>query len=336
MKTEISDVAARIHADAIVIDGLVGSMMNLAPVVEGGLTAGNVTLASSSTQDFLPVLRSAMEYHDLARVDDRALVVDVAEDIVRAKEAGKAGIILGVQGCDFLGRDLDNIWIAQRCGLRIMQPTYNEENLLGYGCLEKNDHGLKAYGRIVIREFNRLDMVVDVAHVGERTALDCIAASQTPTILSHGNTRALNDNPRCASDELIKEVGAAGGVMGISTYSSFAETTFDERPTVEDVLRHISHAIDLVGIDHVGLGTDCFEARSPVSFERAMVRKYPEVLRTYMTAESRHAIGMGSSRSLPKLTQGLLDLGLQEEEIRKVLGLNFLRVFTQVFGEATA
>ncbi|MBS3941654.1 MAG: membrane dipeptidase [Actinobacteria bacterium] len=334
METEISDTAARLHEESIVIDGLVGSMMNLDPVMDGGLTAGNITLASSSTQDFLPVLRSAMEYHDLARVDDRAVMVHVAEDIVRAKEAGKAGFILGVQGCDFLGRDLDNIWIAQRCGLRIMQPTYNEENLLGYGCLEKTDHGLKAYGRIVIREFNRLNMLVDVAHVGQQTALDCTEASATPTILSHCNTRALNDNPRCVSDELIKEVGAAGGVVGISTYSSFAETTYDQRPTVEDVLRHISHAIDLVGVDHVGIGTDCFEARSPVSFERAMVRKYPEVLRTYMTAESRHAIGMGSSRSLPKLTQGMLDLGMPEDDIRKVLGLNFLRVFTEVFGEA--
>src|SRR5690606_12762859 len=228
--------------------------------------------------------------------------------------------------------DIDLIQIAYLCGLRIMQPTYNEENALGYGCLE-NDQGLKAFGRICVREFNRLGMVPDLSHVGQRTALDVIEASETVSIISHGNPRALNDNPRCISDDVIRAIAGVGGVMGISTYSSFCETTFGVRPTLKDVLDHISYVAELVGVDHVGLGTDKFEGRTELSFLRAMVRKYPEVLRDYMDATSRHAEGLTSSRDLPKITQGLIDRGFSDEEILKILGGNFMRVFKEVFGE---
>jgi membrane dipeptidase len=329
----VSEKADQLHRQAIVIDGLIGTMQNLDPVLAGGITAGNVTLASSSTQDPIEVFRKATEYHDLARVyPDKFLVVDRAEDIERAKAEGKTAAILGVQGCDFIGKDIDLIQIAYLCGLRIMQPTYNEENALGYGCLE-NDQGLKAFGRICVREFNRLGMVPDLSHVGQRTALDVIEASETVSIISHGNPRALNDNPRCISDDVIRAIAGVGGVMGISTYSSFCETTFGVRPTLKDVLDHISYVAELVGVDHVGLGTDKFEGRTELSFLRAMVRKYPEVLRDYMDATSRHAEGLTSSRDLPKITQGLIDRGFSDEEILKILGGNFMRVFKEVFGE---
>jgi membrane dipeptidase len=332
-ESPISDRAHRLHREAVVIDGLIGAMQNLDPILSGGITTGNVTVASSATQDPLEVLRRVAEYHDQARLyPDKFLVVDRAEDIERAKAAGMTAALLGVQGCDFIGKDIDLIQISQLCGLRIMQPTYNEENHLGYGCLEK-DRGLKAFGRICIREFNRLGMMPDLSHVGQQTALDVIEASSTVCIISHGNPRALNDNPRCISDDVIKAIAEVDGVMGISTYSSFCETTFGVRPTLTDVLDHISHVAELVGVDHVGLGTDKFEGRSELSFQRAMVRKYPEVLRDYMTAESRHAEGLTSSADLPKITQGLIDRGFSDEDVVKIIGGNFLRAFKAVFGE---
>lgn len=331
---EVSERARELHRDSVVIDGLIGSMMNLDPILDGGITAGNVTLASSSTQEHIPVLQRAMEYHDLARIyPDRFVVVDRAEDIERAKQRGQTAAILGVQGCDFIGRELDLIWIAYRCGLRIMQPTYNEENALGFGCLEQDDRGLKAYGRICVREFNRLGMITDLSHVGERTALEVIAASEKVSIVSHGNARELNDNPRCIGDDVIREIANVGGVFGVSTYASFCETTFGVRPTIQDVVDHLSYVAELVGVDHVGLGTDKFEGRSELSFQRAMVRKYPEVLREYMDETSRHAEGVTSNADAPKLTQALLDRGFAEEDVRKILGGNFLRVFKEVFGE---
>lgn len=335
VEAQVSERALALHEKAIVVDGLIGSMQNLDPILLGGITVGNVTLASSAIQDPLEVFRRAVEYQDLAKLyPDRFVVVNRAEDIEVAKATGKTSAVLGVQGCDFIGKDLDLIQVAYMCGLRIMQPTYNEENNLGFGCLEQ-DRGLKAFGRICVREFNRLGMLPDLSHVGQRTALDVIEASSTASVVSHGNPRALNDNPRCISDEVIKAIADVDGVFGISTYSSFCETTFGIRPTLSDVIDHISYVAELVGVDHVGLGTDKFEGRTELSFQRAMVRKYPEVLRDYMDSTSRHAEGVTSSADAPKITQGLLDRGFSDEDVAKILGGNFMRVFSAVFGANT-
>lgn len=328
-----ADAAARrVHERAVVVDGLAGSATSYEPILAGGVTAVNVTLATSTPATAMPVLKAALRYHWLAAtVPDRMLVVERASDIATAKETGRLGVVLGVQGCDFLEGDLDLVEVFHRMGLRIAQLTYSERNQLGSGCLEPEDLGLTAFGRQVVRECNRVGIVVDLSHVGQRTALDAVETSEHPVILSHANVRALNDNPRCVEDDLIRAVAESGGVMGVSAYSTFAETRRDVWPTLDDFVHHLSYVAELVGVDHVGLGTDMFEGRTDASFRFDVQRRYGETLRSYSRLETRMVQGLPSLSQLPRVTAALLAHGFDEDDVTKILGGNFLRVFEKVW-----
>lgn len=330
--TLVDHAARRLHERAVVVDGLAGSATEYEPILAGGVSAVNVTLATSTPGTLVPVLKAALRYHWLAStVPDRMLIVERASDIIAAKDSGRLGIVLGVQGCDFLEGDLDLVDVVHRMGLRIAQLTYSERNQLGSGCLEPEDSGLTAFGHQVVHECNRVGIVVDVSHVGERTALEAVGASEQPVILSHANVRALNDNPRCVRDNLIHAIAASGGVMGVSAYSSFAETRRDTWPTLDDFVHHVSYVAELVGVDHVGIGTDMFEGRSDASFRFDVQRKYGETLRSYSRLETRMVQGLPSLAHLPRVTAALLAHGFDEDDVTKILGGNFLRVFEKVW-----
>lgn len=333
LPAETVDVRAqRAHERTIVVDGLGGSAWEYEPIIAGGVTAVNVTLASSTPATPVPVLKEALRYHWLAETaPDRLLVVGRCADIVRAKETGRLGVILGVQGCDFLEGDIDLVEVLQRMGLRIAQLTYSERNRLGSGCLEPEDHGLTAFGRQVVRECDRVGVVVDLSHAGERTALDAVDASDRPVILSHANVRALNDNPRCVRDDLIRAVAGSGGVTGVSAYATFAETRHGSWPTIDDLVRHLAYVAELVGVEHVGLGTDMFEGRSNTSFVFDVQRRYGETLRPYSRLGTRMVQGLPSMRYLPRVTAALLSHGFDEDEVTLIMGGNFLRVFEKVW-----
>lgn len=328
----VDATASRVHEHAVIVDGLAGSVDHYEPILTGGVTAANVTLATSTPKSALAVLKAALRYHWLAEtVPDRLLVVEHAADIGTAKQSGRLGVVLGVQGCDFLEGDLDLVEVFQRMGLRIAQLTYSERNQLGSGCLEPEDLGITAYGRQVVRECNRVGIVVDLSHVGERTALTAVEVGDQPVILSHANVRALNDNPRCVRDDLIRAVAATGGVMGVSAYATFAETRPEVWPTLDDFVHHVSYTADLVGVDHVGIGTDMFEGRTTASFRFDVQRKYSETLRSYSRRETRMVQGLASLADLPRVTAALLAHGFEENDVTKILGGNFLRVFEKVW-----
>lgn len=328
----VDATARRVHERTVVVDGLAGSVDVYEPMLTGGVTAANVTLATSTPKSALAVLKAALRHHWLAETaPDRLLVVEHASDIAAAKSSGRLGVLLGVQGCDFLEGDLDLVEVFQRIGLRIAQLTYSERNQLGSGCLEPEDLGITAFGRQVVRECNRVGIVVDVSHVGERTALGAVEVSEQPVILSHANVRALNENPRCVSDDLIRAVAATGGVMGVSAYASFAETRPDVWPTLDDFVHHVSYTADLVGVDHVGIGTDMFEGRTDASFQFDVQRRYGETLRSYSRRETRMVQGLPSLADLPRVTAALLAHGFDEDDVAKILGGNFLRVFEKAW-----
>ena len=233
--------------------------------------------------------------------------VDCPNDLTRAKQQGRIGIILGMQDANHF-RGVDDVDLFYTMGQRLTQLTYNAGNLLGDGCHVSHDRGLTPFGEQIVARMNALGMAIDVSHCGQRTSLDAIAASEKPVLITHSNCLALAHGvARCKSDEVIRAAARNGGVLGITAVRHFVNPT--GRATVEDVLDHFDHAIRLVGVEHVGLGSDFDLDEHP----------------TYDIA------GLNHSDRVYELTEGLLRRGYSDADVELLLGGNFQRALRQIW-----
>jgi membrane dipeptidase len=343
--------AERLHKQAVLVDGQgtavilptalvppppVNGVPFLDRLVASGVTAMNVTMGISGIGIGVDSFRSMVQtvhgylcYFELER--DRLVHVLTADDILRAKREGKVGIIFGCQGlATKIEDDANLLRILHRLGLRVGQLTWNERNSIGCGCLEVPDTGLTQFGRVVVREMNHVGIAIDLAHAGPRTIQETVELSEQPVIVSHANVRRLTDSPRNLSDDVLKTLASRQGVVGITAYSPFCEAKAGVRPTLTEVVDHIVYVADLVGVDHVGVGSDFFEGESLVRFEHLFRVRYPDVIRHY-TLDTVYAEGFDGVACFPRLTEALVDRGLPDGDILKVLGGNFLRVFREVW-----
>lgn len=351
-QSSLSAHAERLHRQAIVIDAqgvalLLPTVLIPQPPIDGqsfleraaasGVTAMNTTMGvggiATGVDDLRALLTSIygyLVYFELKA--DRVLHVLTSADIERAKREGKLGIIFGVQGlASKIHDDITLLRILHKLGLRVAQLTHNERNSIGCGCLEIPDTGLTQFGRSCVAEMNQLGITVDLAHAGPCTAREAIEASRRPCIISHANAYALRDNPRNARDEVLRRLGQNGGVIGITAYSPFCETKRGVRPTLDDLVDHIRYVADLVGIDHVGIGSDFFEAESEIRFARHS-QSHPEVRGDYESIETVYVEGFGRIEHFPRLTEALVRRQFADTDILKVLGGNFLRAFRAAWG----
>jgi membrane dipeptidase len=302
-----------------------------------GLTAMNVTMGikgvAQGADDFRAYLHSVHGYLSYFELEPRLLHVRTAADITRAKAEGRLGIIFGCQGLDSkLEGDPSLILIMAKLGQRIMQLAYNERSMIGCGCLEPEDTGLTEFGRICIREIDDARMVVDLAHAGPRTAREAIEFTSRIPVITHANVRALREHPRNAPDEVLDALARRGGVIGITAYAPFCEKTPGRRPALDDMIDHIAYVADRCGIDHVGLGSDFFEGESWVRFERFFRRRYPAIVGDY-TIDTVYVEGFSRADDYPAVLAALRRRGFAEADVAKVLGGNFLRVFTEVWSD---
>lgn len=242
------------------------------------------------------------------------LRVDTPSGIARARDEQKIGIVIGFQNSDHF-RNKQDVAFFHRAGQRVSQLTYNTRNALGSGCVEPFDRGLSPFGGEIITEMNRTGMAVDISHAGERTALDAVSASRVPVMISHANCRSLvPHHPRCVSDELIQAMAAKGGVIGITDVPSFV---WYRRPvTIDHLLDHYEHVARLVGVEHVGIGSDSdldgFNPKRPGS--------------------NPHAIsGLNLASRIFDVTEGLFRRGYSEKHLELILGGNFARVLGSVW-----
>ncbi len=246
--------------DGVWIDALGG--LRLGPegfdeVERSGLTMIETTLGAPGDPPFgyEQAVQDIASWHgNFNRYPDRVIHVRRSTDILEAKRIGKIAVMIGFQNATHLQHDLSNVEFFYNLGIRQMQLTYNSLNALGAGCTERVDVGLSDFGVEVVRKMNELGMLVDVSHTGVRSTLDAIDVSSTPIVFSHSNCRALCDNPRCKTDEQIKRLASRGGVMAITTVNFFVSKK--PRSTLDDYINHIQHVAELVGVDHVGIGTD--------------------------------------------------------------------------------
>jgi membrane dipeptidase len=344
---DISENAASVHRESIVIDALAGSLISpTPPPVNGhdyidvhrraGVTAVNVCLASEP--NYTPDLHTALQ-----RINDNLAMLEAysgrlvhvlsASDIERAKSEGKLGVIFGCQSASILMGDIAMMPIFHRLGLRILQLTYSERNQLGDGCYEKNELGLTEFGAQVVNECNRLGVLVDLSHVGKRTSLEAIEASTRPCAFTHANAQTLTDNPRNMTDEQIRAVSAKGGVIGCVPYSPLCALESGTQPSLQtDFMRHVDYIVNLAGIDHVGVGTDIFAGRSRVIWESQSGRKYFPGKAPSFRYDQRHLVDFPDHSAFPRLTEALLRQGYSDEDTRKILGGNFMRLFKEVWG----
>src|SRR6266478_2400421 len=183
---------------------------------------------------------------NLMRVDSPASLDEV-------KKSGKIGVLLGLQNSEHF-RGPDDVDLFFSLGQRVSQLTYNSRNLIGNGSTERRDDGISDFGIAIVERLNKLGMVVDVSHCGDRTTLDAFEISKKPVLITHANCRALVPHPRCKTDEAIKKMAETGGVMGITGVRMFVKV--DEPTTIEDALNHFDHVAKLVGVEHLGVGSD--------------------------------------------------------------------------------
>lgn len=320
-------------SDSIVIDACaprIASTEFLERIRAAGVTASCVTLAGQVGDFFSAVAEMNMYYNLVDAFPDKTMLVTQASDIRRAKEKGALGIVFSFQNATPLGDDwVNRLPVFYRNGVRMVQITYNERNLLGDGCLEPENRGLTQYGRQVVHGLNQLGIVIDLSHVGDQTVLDTIERSQAPCVFSHANCRSLTPSPRNKTDDQVRALAEAGGVMCITPYAPFCESVPGQRPTMKDVLNHIDHAIDLAGIDHVGIGTDIAEHWA-VRWMGGTPKRYPEVVGNY-TWQTIYAEGFHTISGLSDLPTELGKRGYKAKDISKILGGNMLRVFDQVW-----
>ena len=319
-------------ADTVIIDGSlsgVSSMPFLDELIQGGFHAANWTVAGGFGDGILSTLAKIAERYSLIEQHaKKLLLVERVADIERAKREGKFGVILGFQGIETLEGRFHLLAVFHKLGVRIVGLTYNNRNVVGSGCLEPDNGRMTRFGLEVVREMNRLGILVDLTHVGNRTSLDAAAASSAPVVFSHSNAKAVRNNPRNLTDEQIRACAATGGVIGIATFADFVgDTAGGRRPTLEEYFRHIDYGVQLVGVDHVGIGTDIFADPTHGTWWNSNTRmRYPEICGG-MTYDTHGLAGFEHHTEFPAVVEAMVKHGYSATDIVKIVGANWMRVF---------
>ena len=232
--------------------------------------------------------------------------VDIAytpADLYRLKSEGKKAIMLGIENGYAIGNDISNIERFRNRGVVYMTLCHNGNNQL-CGSARYNDEGLgvNAFGEQVIKEMNRVGMMVDISHAGEQTFYDALNISSKPIVASHSSARALCNHPRNLTDDQLKALADKGGVAQVTLYSGFLKE--QGIATIQDAIDHLNHMVNIMGIEHVGIGTD-FDGDGGIT-------------------------GCASASELINFTRCLLKERYSEEDIRRIWGGNFLRVMEEV------
>jgi len=264
----------------------------------------------------------------LANHPESFLRVDSARDLDTLKTDDRVGVLLGLQNASHF-RTAEDVDLFHGLGQRVSQLTYNSRNRIGNGSTERVDGGISDFGVSIVERMNSVGMAVDVSHSGDRTTLDATDISSGPVLFTHANCRALADHPRCKTDEAIKKMARTGGVMGITAVRMFVRT--EEPTTVEHVLDHFDHVRDLVGVEHLGVGSDIDldgYDDMPAESNEALRANYKG---TYAFREKIDVEGLDHPKRAFDLAEGLVRRGYSDTDIELVLGGNFERVLKEIW-----
>jgi membrane dipeptidase len=328
--------AATLHGQSIVIDGHCDTLLRLQReelglrpyfrqevseeghidldrLEAGGVTAQNFAcyvgpqhLPAQATRQTLRLIDVFYRYQAEHAAD--LCLATKAADIEQAKAENKVAGILSMEGAEGLEGDLGVLRMVYRLGVRWVGLTWSRRNQAGDGVSEaRTGGGLTRFGLQLVEELNRLGMIVDIAHLAPAGVADVFEVCQGPVVASHANARALCDVSRNLTDAQLEQVAASGGVVGVVFCPAFI-TAGEEPATLDMLLDHVDHMVKVMGVDHVGLGSDFDGFGGPPP------------------------VGLEDVSCMPNITAGLLARGYSAEDVSKVLGGNWLRVIRKVVG----
>ncbi|WP_198036755.1 dipeptidase [Halomonas sp. GT] len=295
---------------------------------EGGVDAVHATLVYHET--LRETLTRIGEWNRRFEAHgDLIMPVHAPSDILRAQQAGKVGIFFGAQNCSPIEDDIDMVAVLRQLGLLIMQLTYNNQSLLACGCYESEDSGITRFGRQVIREMNRVGMVIDMSHSSERSTLEAIEISERPVIISHANPSFFHAAKRNKSDKVLHAIAESDGLLGFSAYPFHLKNGPD--CTLEDYCDMIARTVDMMGIEHVGLGTDLCQNQPTTVLEWMRNGRWSKEM-DYGEGSANNAgwpqplAWLRDSRDFPNLIIGLRTKGFGDEEIARIMGRNWVEL----------
>lgn len=207
-------------------------------------------------------------------------------------DGDKIGVVLTIEGGEAIEGSIENLRMLYKLGVRAMTLTWNDVNSLAYPAVKKSKRGLSTLGKEVVAEMNRIGMAVDLAHLGDAGIDDVLSITTQPVFASHTNARSIHNHPRCIQDAHIKAIADMGGVIGVNFY--YKQLTDAKTCSIKDVLKHIEHVIKIGGIDSCALGSD-FDGMDKCPCD------------------------LQNSSGFPLIAQGLLEIGLSEDEVHKVM-----------------
>jgi membrane dipeptidase len=288
-------------------------------------------LHTDSLQRFMRVLD-----HTYAEIEasPHFLLVRTVADIQEAKRSGRVGFIICLEGASPLQNEISYLRNFHRLGLRCLGLTHDIRNEVADGIRERNGGGLTHFGVNVVKECDRLGIVVDVSHLSDRGTADVLENTSAPIIASHSNARTLCSHRRNLTDELIRGIAKTGGVIGFHALDRLVSDK--PNPTIDDVLRHIAYVAELGGVDCIGIGPDVMENWDPNIVDHVSERSSTIHGIPVMHWKHGYPKGMSSNAHIPAVTEGLLRMGFSSEDVVKFLGGNFMRVFAKVWGSGEA
>ena len=320
----------------LTVDGLQYSNWNreiFQQMREGGLDCVHVTIAYHET--CLETLRNIGKWNQMfEQHGDLITKVGTAQEVLAAKEDNKTGVVFGFQNCSPIEDDYSLVEIFHTLGVRFMQLSYNNQSLLATGCYEENDPGITRFGKQIIREMNRVGMVIDMSHSAERSTLEAIELSERPIAITHANPTFFEPALRNKSDTVMKALGDSGGMLGFSLYPFHLKNGPD--CSLEDFCTMVAEAAEMMGIDHIGIGSDLCQSQPDSVVTWMRNGRWSKV--TDFGEGSASNAGwpaqpdwFSNSTHFSNIADGLSQAGFSSEDVEKVMGQNWLAFFEKSF-----
>ena len=303
-------------------------------MAEGGVSAVHVTICYH--EDFRETVSNIEDWNRrFERHGDLITPGRCADDVVRARAEGRTAIIFGFQNCSPIEDDIGLVEICHRLGARFMQLSYNNQSLLATGCYEAQDPGVTRMGRQVIREMNRVGLVVDMSHSAERSTLEAIDISERPIAITHANPGFWHPALRNKSDDVLRALAQSGGMIGLSLYPHHLKDGSD--CTLSGFCEMAARLADLIGVGHMGLGSDLCQDQpdSVVEWMRngrwTRERDFGEGSAGQAGFPPQPEWFQGN-RDFPTIAAGLAAVGFSNDDVAMIMGENWLKFIASSFG----
>ena len=300
---------------------------------QGGLSAVHVTICYH--EDFQETVQNVIDWN--RRFDDYSSLIFLgrtASDVKKAQKEGRTAIFFGFQNCSPIEDHIGLVEVCHQLGARFMQLTYNNQSLLGTGCYEENDPGITRMGKQVIKEMNRVGLVVDMSHSAERSTLEAIQISERPIAITHANPTFWHPALRNKSNEVLKALGDSGSMLGFSVYPHHLKDGSD--CTLESFCNMIADTADIMGVKNIGIGTDLCQNQpdSVVEWMRNGTwtndRDYGEGSASFAGFPDQPE-WFRDNRDFVNIEKGLLSVGFSKNDVELVMGRNWLNFFEASF-----